>query len=85
MELKEYLPHLTGTIIQCERALIYLDIIQKYREKILKFLSDKKDITSLLKKELNNYLVIYPGDNKGKMLIEPPLKKEEIKYYALKK
>lgn len=40
---------------------------------------------SLLMRELDNCLVIYPGDIEGNMLIEPSVKKEEVNYYVLKK
>lgn len=36
---------------------------------------------SLLMKSLNNYIVIYPSNEEGKLLIEPPKDKIKIKYF----
>ena len=72
-------------MIMKKRQTHHLDVIKKY-----KVLTKKPVIiligswhlqeNSFLMRSLNNYLVIYPSDVQGRMLLEPPKNKTRISY-----
>jgi len=68
-----------------KRSHHHLKIIRKYKNKTKKPIiviigSWHLQENSPLMKSLDNYKVILPCDKKGKLLIEPPIKKEEMNY-----